>query len=453
VDLLQSTVHPPTSTLHCASSPYRCGPLTSLVPVIVSRRLAREGVKHCGRHYPTSQSPCVAALRRAMTQRLSRWSIFVLCPIAFAAEAPPERQSTISRALDMSSFSWKDLNVTGSACGATKCFFPSTRETEVGYLIGPKAGGFLEAAGSVWHELQYRGWEITKQIEATARFGIRHFNMGPPELRSLANFEDPTFYRTMKIVPKSFMGKNLTVQMLRASPTPNFVLKRAPVWSNNNKTFSTAVDFLTKTSTDGTIFLNRFKSGLNASFNMAHHEPCLLWDWQVLLDHTGAVYQIDMDRCFCDWHESEAYRKVKCKHRPDVGALNATGVHKRFIAGNNNHTHERDQRHRKAYNAAGRFLGVAASVLGKGTVAKPSWLMVSTGWSWSGEKKTSAVSCWIEIGGGACAAFPSMPNHLWFNDQSQGHRQGHTCASRAECWQRDCGPGALVRYSLERPSS
>ena len=345
----------------------------------------------------------------------------------------------------MSSFSWEELNVTGSACGAMKCFFPSTRETEVGYLIGPKATYLDVAAGSVWHDLQYRGWEITKQIEATARFGIRHFNMGPPELRSLANFEDPIFYRTMGGTPKSFMGKTLTVQMLRASPTPNFVVHATSLM--DNKTFSTAVDFLTKTSTDGTIFLNHFKSGLSASFDMAHHEPCLLWDWQVFVDHTGAVYQIDMDRCFCDWHESEAYRRVKCEHRPDVGALNATGIHKRFIAGYNKHGHDR------ASVSADRFLGVAASVLGKGTVAKPSWLMVSPGWGWSGEKKTSAVSCWIEIGGGACAAFPSMPNHLWFNDQSQGYRQGHTCASRAESWQRDCGPGALVRYSLERPSS
>ena len=59
-------------------------------------------------------------------------------------------------------------------------------------------------------------------------------------------------------------------------------------------------------------------------------------------------------------------------------------------------------------------------------------------------------NCWIEIGG-TCVAHPSMSNQGWFDDHLHGGR-GRTCVSRARSWQQDCGLGARVRYSPERPS-
>jgi hypothetical protein len=90
-------------------------------------------------------------------------------------------------------------------------------------------------------------------------------------------------------------------------------------------------DFLEKATTDGETFLKNLKSGLIASLDAARHEPCLFDDYQVMVDHTGTVYQIDMDRCFCDSRaDEEAIPGFVCPSRwgmqPHEGALNATWV-------------------------------------------------------------------------------------------------------------------------------
>ena len=45
-----------------------------------------------------------------------------------------------------------------------------------------------------------------------------------------------------------------------------------------------------------------------------------------------------------------------------------------------------------------------------------------------------------------------MSNQDWFNDHLHGGDLAFTCVSRARSWQRDCGLGARIRYSPERPS-
>ena len=234
---------------------------------------------------------------------------------------------------DMSSFAWTDLDLRevlsqeargrshlayglDISCGALKCFFHAKKEKGVGFVVSPRWAKRKQVGGLSWYLKMHSAWTLTKDFKARFGSAFRHFNLGPPVMKGLRQSADlKSTDRIFLLYPMYYAGRKsqsgpsvmqLTVQKVWAAPSPNFVIK-VGVGSTMLEPWTS---FLRSSVTDRAGFLQKFKSGLAASLSMAHQEPCLLTDFQIMVDKAGAVYQVDIDRCLIKIREAAALENL-----------------------------------------------------------------------------------------------------------------------------------------------
>jgi hypothetical protein len=189
-------------------------------------------------------------------------------------------------------------------CGKEKCFFESKTRKEQGYLI---ARSSRTSDGSEKYNRLVEGWKLATRLQQ--KYKIKHFLVSFPEIvpvsDHLAALLNQNLWFETQDLPVEKVGnkKNKVrfpsnsqayVQKVQVAPMPNLLLACA---HSNRPHFERHLDqFLLNVHPNN--FLMTFSKNLNATRELLQKEPCLMKDFQVLMDEEGEIYHLDFDRCF-----------------------------------------------------------------------------------------------------------------------------------------------------------
>lgn len=206
----------------------------------------------------------------------------------------------------------EDLDGTKPApCGWHKCFFHSKSSDQIGYLVARSTGKSNSAKRKRLESLD-SAWQLAKHLEQ--EYNIHHFLIAPPinvtVSKSLAsrlnqNLKSETARQRFK---KRRFPKGSTAFVEKVKPAPNHTLLIGCKDSKLNL-FKKVVDKFVLRVKDKESFIRNFKESFANLREILHKEPCLLYDFQVVIDTSGNLYHLDFDRCF-------SMRTAKKKHGP-----------------------------------------------------------------------------------------------------------------------------------------
>jgi len=190
-------------------------------------------------------------------------------------------------------------------CGKEKCFFPSKLHSQQGYLVA-RSGRNVTTTDSKYDRL-VEGWKLATRLEHD--YNIQHFLQSPPEIIAVSDhlaslINQHLWYETLDLpVNKVATNKKrnrfpvhsqVYVQKVQAAPTPNLLLACA---HSNRPHFERHVETFLMNATQNKFARNFFKN-LAQTRKLLQQEPCLMKDFQVVLDSHGNIYHLDFDRCF-----------------------------------------------------------------------------------------------------------------------------------------------------------
>ena len=213
------------------------------------------------------------------------------------------------------------LNTTKrGACGYRKCFFHSNVNDQEGYLIA--RGGF-----DYMPRLE-RIWKVARRLDR--KHHIRHFLLEPPHLvqmptaSSLKQLNKMARQSVRATKKKSYYGytegeafdqarrdnpdtaHTVAIQRVQLAPSPNIIVRcsffqagRGGAFRFDNQSspkdeFAQAVAHHYESSTAD--FMAAFTREMKEMIKLLGQEPELWYDFQFMLDSSGVIYHIDLDR-------------------------------------------------------------------------------------------------------------------------------------------------------------
>ena len=184
-------------------------------------------------------------------------------------------------------------------CGKEKCFYRSKSNADFGYLVARCSRDYSKTDR---FERLVSGWNLAQELERT--YNMKHFLKGPPEAITVSQDLSTFFNRNLWFESheeklrgskaKRFpVGSHAYVQKVKVAPTPNLLLAVAP---SNQIQFDNSVEEFLLNATPS--FARRLHKNLVQTRTLLQKEPCLIKDFQVLMDQRGELYHLDFDRCF-----------------------------------------------------------------------------------------------------------------------------------------------------------
>jgi len=204
--------------------------------------------------------------------------------------------SSSSTADTVSTFTLDELDVNAPQipCGRFKCFFPSKSDSTVGFLVIPIVEVFPYNADNYY---MVKEWEIDEQ-KAGREF--RHFYDpdAPPIVFDLTEKQEDKkliFSRMDEMnnhwkpgVEPLNQGQNeIMVIKVHKAPTPHIIVKCSNILGSNIH------DKHHKLNT----FKQTFQKELRTVVKLISKTPCLINDFQLLVNGKGEIHHIDLDRC------------------------------------------------------------------------------------------------------------------------------------------------------------
>lgn len=195
-----------------------------------------------------------------------------------------------------------DTSVKQVPCGQYKCFFRSKDNHDIGYLVAPsqrKKGTHFD-----WFETLLSGYNLSQQLQQ--QYDMNHFLLGPPTKEKVSSqlakklnkhLFDEKKARLMrgKGSSKFPKGSTIFVQKCKTAPKRSVVLgcveSKVDIFKRNMKNFVKDIKYTES-------FEQNFREGLATAKEILQSEPCLIKDFQVLVDEKGRFYHLDFDRCF-----------------------------------------------------------------------------------------------------------------------------------------------------------
>lgn len=215
------------------------------------------------------------------------------------------------------------------ACGYRKCFFHSRANDDEGYLIA--RGGYDYMA-----RLE-RIWDFVRRLET--KYNMRQFLLDPPKLVQLADLStlkqlNRMARESVRTSKKSMYYGNteeevyeqaridnpdaahtVAVQRVRLAPAPNMIVRcsffekgregafRFDEQSSPKVEFAQAVTnhFVGSSShssrvVDERSFMEILTGEVKQLIRLLGQEPVLWYDFQFMVDYTGTIHHIDLDR-------------------------------------------------------------------------------------------------------------------------------------------------------------
>jgi len=200
-------------------------------------------------------------------------------------------------------FPMSELNMSSTIpCGQQKCFFLSNNKNETnGYLITrykPNYPHHFDYLQQTWNLVQE--WEQT----LTKKQAFRHLFLTdiPPTIYTLTNDElqqlnvpVKQWVQTLQPFPSPYYtAPQVLLERVQMAPTPHVIVKcHVPSTTRNWNTFTSHLP-----TSDTTTFQTTLQTELTKSLLFITNHPCLMYDFQILVDTQGHVYHFDLDRCF-----------------------------------------------------------------------------------------------------------------------------------------------------------
>lgn len=214
------------------------------------------------------------------------------------------QKSTLNDAFYAQNLEWSKRKV---PCGSQKCLYRIKSDPQIGYLVASEEHS---SRRSILLDL---GWQLAQQLERD--YKIKHFLLGPPQVvkvsRDLAKRLRQNLYvektremlRGKQLWRRYPRGSIIHVQKVQLAPKNHLLLgcvdAKIDSFQQDWPTFSSLVKF--KES-----FARNFRNGLDEAKRLLKDEPCLVKDFQVIVDIRGELYHLDFDRCFGSygrkWH-------------------------------------------------------------------------------------------------------------------------------------------------------
>ena len=201
-------------------------------------------------------------------------------------------------------FGFKNLDVSKPVqCGANKCFFETTDDPDVGYLIAPQKFRFehRNTADDVFQTLD-ASFKFAEQLKRTAT-NIEHFLLTPPinltiskRLASHLNSNIWSEARDERIEkPRFKKGKAAFAQKVTKAPEHSLIFGCT---ASKRGQFNQRVEEFLKNVQDKEDFAMNFAGNMTALRTLLDSETCLFLDFHALIGVTGQIYHLDFDRCF-----------------------------------------------------------------------------------------------------------------------------------------------------------
>ena len=211
-----------------------------------------------------------------------------------------------------------DTNKRG-ACGYRKCFFHSSTNEIEGYLVARGGHDYMSRLERIW--------QVARRLEET--YSTRQFLLEEPQLVQVPDMS--TLKRLNKMARQSvrtskksmYYGNTqkepyekarvenpdtahtVAIQRVQLAPTPNMIVRCSFFEFGREGAFrfddqsSTKEEFAQAAKNyfgDEISFMNALAGELKQLIRLLGHEPELWYDFQFMVDYTGAIYHIDLDR-------------------------------------------------------------------------------------------------------------------------------------------------------------
>jgi len=188
-----------------------------------------------------------------------------------------------------------NLDLTRSIpCGANKCFFRIKGAPRVGYLATLKRFG---SERDWFHEME-SSYHLAMHLEE--KYSIQHLLLDHPTrvivTKALATRMNANLWRESDGSPPHYTeGATAILQKSRAATEPNLLIGNSP---DKMKMLERHLGAFVASIQDKELFARQFAENMNVTRNIVKEQPCLLRDFQALVDTEGQLYHFDLDRCF-----------------------------------------------------------------------------------------------------------------------------------------------------------
>jgi len=200
---------------------------------------------------------------------------------------------------------WDSLDLKGEIdCGRCKCLFRQkitasndnkctgdgeNCQERVGYLVGSNYQGYQ-------FETETRmAWRLANYLKS--KFGIRHMLLDEPRKVIVSPSALEVFHNRTNKGPKRQQmytgGQYATVQKVRIVPDANRI-----IYTPKDKKWATFKWLYREKAVNKTSFEITLKKDVELTLNMLQAVPLLAYDFQMMVDSSGNVYQFDLDRAF-----------------------------------------------------------------------------------------------------------------------------------------------------------
>ena len=194
------------------------------------------------------------------------------------------------------------LSINGTdpaVCGQSKCFVNVQNDPTIGYIVMVRKASHI----------------FRKSLEAYQRamdmhdkHGIQHLYLEPPHIvdqllpciRSQLVNHQRLVTPNANIPPVNFSVPNsgdtsIIIQKCRRAPQTHLFM--GIQGDKEDHTRAMLEPFIRTHVTNATRFVNQLEQERTRTITMLHDKPCLIGDFQVLLDRYGNMFHLDFDRC------------------------------------------------------------------------------------------------------------------------------------------------------------
>jgi len=186
-------------------------------------------------------------------------------------------------------------------CGANKCFFRLKSDPNIGYLVAPSIRLSKEQAETDWFKTLEASWQLAEYL--VREYEIKQFLLEAPRNITITSDLATHLNQNLWLESKARMqkserfpeGSTAFIQKVQTAPTPNLLVGCAP---SKVRQFRRQVDEFIPSIKRKKRFARRFTKYMRQARELLEQEPCLMKDFQVLLDIKGRFYHLDLDRCF-----------------------------------------------------------------------------------------------------------------------------------------------------------
>jgi lipopolysaccharide biosynthesis glycosyltransferase len=196
-------------------------------------------------------------------------------------------------------------------CGACKCFYQLKSDSQAGYLVAPSSTPrILKNMGSEenWFDALEKGWYYAEHLRR--KYKITHLLLSPPTnmtvSKELATYLNSNLWNVghdeeydgrydegnMECYKE---GSTVSLQRVAKAPQPNLLLG---IQYHKYEAFKYELNQFLAPIKNKESFARRFSQGIADTRKLLRKEPCLVSDFQLLLDKKGNIYHLDFERCF-----------------------------------------------------------------------------------------------------------------------------------------------------------